>query len=241
MSVVFQTFIDRLQGAYDKDTLGAAMSNVADSVGLTKFAYLGFRRPGPHLPVFVTSYPLDWVSHYQNRRYQDIDPVVMTARSRQLPFFWSEQSLGNRASHEQRRFFGEATEFGIKCGLTVPIHDSLTGMATVTFVSDRNPAQLRRDVEVHRQLIHLASIYFHVHVGQKLEDTAETDQPRLSPREVACLQWVVRGKSMWEIGEILSISRRTVVFHIENAKRKLDAVTLPQVVAVALQKRLIEF
>jgi LuxR family transcriptional activator of conjugal transfer of Ti plasmids len=184
---------------------------------------------------------MDWVNHYQNRRYQDIDPVVVAARASRLPFFWSEQSLGNRASQEQRRFFGEATEFGIKCGLTVPIHDSLTGMATVTFISDRNPAQLRRDIEVHRQLLHLASIYFHVHAGQKLEDAAEKDQPRLSPREVACLQWVVRGKSMWEIGEILSISRRTVVFHVENAKRKLDAVTLPQAVAVALQKRLIEF
>jgi DNA-binding CsgD family transcriptional regulator len=100
---------------------------------------------------------------------------------------------------------------------------------------------LRRDIEAHRQLLHLASIYFHVHAGQKLDDATEIDHPRLSPREVACLQWVVRGKSMWEIGEILSISRRTVVFHIENAKRKLDAVTLPQAVALALQRRLIEF
>jgi DNA-binding CsgD family transcriptional regulator len=241
MSVVFQTLIDRLQGAHEKGAFSAAMSSFADSIGLTRFAYLGFRQPPPHLPVFVTTYPTEWVNHYQSRRYQDIDPVVVSARTSPLPFFWSEQSLGNRASKEQRRFFGEATEFGIKCGLTVPIHDSQTGMATVTFISDRNPTLLRRDVEAHRQLLHLASIYFHVHAGQKLDAAAKIDQPRLSPREVACLQWVVRGKSMWEIGEILSISRRTVVFHLENAKRKLDAVTLPQAVALALQKRLIEF
>src|SRR5579863_9949198 len=184
MSLVFQTLIDRLQDASDKNALSAAMASLADNVGLTKFAYLGFRQPGPHLPVFVTTYPTEWVNHYQSRRYQDIDPVVVAARANPLPFFWSEQSLGNRASSEQRRFFGEATEFGIKCGLTVPIHDSQTGMATVTFISDRNPTLLRRDIEPHRQLLHLASIYFHVHAGQKLGDTAEIDHPRLSPREV---------------------------------------------------------
>ena len=67
------------------------------------------------------------------------------------------------------------------------------------------------------------------------------ERPHLSPREITCLQWIARGKTAWEIGEILSISRRTVVFHLENAKRKLDAVSLPQAVATALQDRLIEF
>lgn len=241
MSAVFQTFISRLQVANDKTSLGSAMSSFADSLGLTKFTYLGFRRPSPHPLVYVSTYPMEWVDYYQRRRYQEIDPVVAVAQSSQLPFLWSDQSLGSRASNEQRRFFGEAAEFGIKCGLTVPIHDSQAGLATVTFISDRNPVLFRREIEAHREILHLASLYFHVHACRKLDDAADSDRPRLSPREVACLQWVARGKSMWEIGEILTISRRTVVFHIENAKRKLDAVTLPQAIATALQKHLIEF
>jgi LuxR family transcriptional activator of conjugal transfer of Ti plasmids len=68
----------------------------------------------------------------------------------------------------------------------------------------------------------------------------ELERPHLTPREVSCLQWLVLGKTMWDISEILGISRRTVVFHLENAKYKLNAVTLPQAVACALARRLIE-
>lgn len=241
MTVAFQTLIDRLQGSSDPSGLSNAMSDFVSALGMTKFTYLGFRRPGPQLPVYVTTYPMEWVHHYTSRRYQDIDPVVTRARNGLLPFFWDERTAGQRASAEQQRFFGEASEFGIKCGLTVPIHDSQAGLATMTFISDRQLERLQHDTKEHCDALHLASIYFHVHARQKLEDTIEFERPHLSPREIDCLQWVVRGKSMWDIGEILSISRRTVVFHLENAKRKLNAVTLPQAVAIALHNQLIEF
>ena len=44
----------------------------------------------------------------------------------------------------------------------------------------------------------------------------------LSGRELQCLEWVSRGKTSWEIGVILSLSERTVNFHILNACRKLN-------------------
>lgn len=241
MTVVFQAFIDRLAAAAGSDDLNKAMTRFADGLGVTRFTYLGFRRPGPHMPVYLTTYPMDWVYRYASRRYQEIDPVVVLARRSMLPFFWDDQMLGTDASREQRTFFGEAADFGIRCGLTVPIHDTQGELAAVSFISGRKPVEMKRDFDAHRDVLHLASIYFHVHVRQKLEDAVEFDQPHLSPRESACLQWVVRGKSTWDIAEILSISRRTVVFHIENAKRKLRAVTLPQAVATALYHKLIEF
>jgi LuxR family transcriptional regulator, activator of conjugal transfer of Ti plasmids len=239
-AVIFQSFIDRLGGATDGDELSKAMTRFAAAHGMTRFAYLGFRRPGPQLPVHLTTYPTEWVYRYLGRRYQEIDPVVVQSRASMLPFFWDDQLLGTGASREQRSFFGEASDFGIRCGFNVPIHDG-QGSALVAFTSDRPSAEMRRDVEAHRDVLHLASIYFHVHARRKLEDALSLDLPHLSPREIACLQWVVRGKSTWDIGEILSISRRTVVFHLENAKRRLRAVSLPQAVAAALYHKLIEF
>jgi len=241
MMPAFQTFIDRLTTAPNGDALGRAMQAFCGDLGFCKFTYLGFRRPGPQLPVYVTTYPTEWVYHYVGRRYQEIDPVVIKARQNMLPFAWDEHAAGLHASREQHRFFGEAAEFGIRAGLTVPIHDSQAGLATVTFVSDEKPTRIPRQLQHHRNALHLAAIYFHAHARQKLEDPLELERPHLSPREIACLQWVVRGKSTWDIAEILSISRRTVVFHVENAKRKLNAVTLPQAVAIALYNKLIEF
>jgi DNA-binding CsgD family transcriptional regulator len=71
-----------------------------------------------------------------------------------------------------------------------------------------------------------------------------TDAPpathSLTPREVEVLAWVARGKSAWEIGEILHISKRTVDEHVQAAVRKLGAANRPQAVAIALLHRMIE-
>jgi DNA-binding CsgD family transcriptional regulator len=241
MMPAFQTFIDRLHDATEPEGLRDAMSSLAAPFGLSKFAYLGFPRPSPHQPVLISTYPTQWTDHYFRRRYHDIDPVVAQMRDSLLPFIWDGEQMGRRGSDEQRRFFGEATEFDINCGFAVPIHDSHGGIAVVSFASNQWPCELRRSIEEQRHIFHLASLYFHVHARQKLEAIIDVERPHLSPRETACLQWVVRGKSAWDISEILGVSRRTVVFHLENAKRKLDAVTLPQAVAIALQNRIIEF
>ena len=53
----------------------------------------------------------------------------------------------------------------------------------------------------------------------------------LSPREFECLKWAARGKSAWEIGQILGISRHTVATHLQNSKSKLGVRTIVQAVA----------
>jgi LuxR family transcriptional regulator, activator of conjugal transfer of Ti plasmids len=239
MSTVFQTLINHLHEATSTDALREAMSGFADSYGLGQFTY-GFTGQGLRKPVYITTYPGEWTQHYLDSRYYEIDPVVAQARGL-LPFEWNSLNPLPQASAPQRRLFREATDFGINCGFTVPIHDSYGRVGAVTFTSDRKPELLRRDLDAYRNVLHLAAMYFHVHARQKLEGVIELNRPHLSPREMACLQWVARGKSTWDIGEILGVSRRTVVFHLENAKRKLNALTLPQAVAVALQDRLIEF
>lgn len=61
----------------------------------------------------------------------------------------------------------------------------------------------------------------------------------LSKRETECLTWVASGKTAWEVAQILSISESTVIFHIENAKKKLTAVTVTHAVALAVGRGLI--
>jgi LuxR family quorum sensing-dependent transcriptional regulator len=46
---------------------------------------------------------------------------------------------------------------------------------------------------------------------------------------------VARGKTDWEIGEILNISRETSYAHVKSSCRKLDAVTRTQAVVRAMQ------
>jgi DNA-binding response OmpR family regulator len=62
----------------------------------------------------------------------------------------------------------------------------------------------------------------------------------LGEREVEALTWAARGKTFAEIGEILSLSRRTVEFHLENARRKLGVPTRTQALIKAATGHLIQ-
>ena len=66
---------------------------------------------------------------------------------------------------------------------------------------------------------------------------AEAAHEPLTFRETEILCWIARGKSDWEIGEILQISSKTVNFHVENAKRKFGVPTRVQAVLVAVWNR----
>jgi DNA-binding response OmpR family regulator len=61
----------------------------------------------------------------------------------------------------------------------------------------------------------------------------------LREREVETLTWAARGKTFWEIGEILGVSKRTVEFHLENARRKLGVATRTQALIKAATGHLI--
>ena len=62
----------------------------------------------------------------------------------------------------------------------------------------------------------------------------------LSQRELDVLTWSARGKTSDEIAGILDLSKRTVDFHMDNARAKLGVATRIQAVVKAISGKLIE-
>jgi DNA-binding response OmpR family regulator len=62
----------------------------------------------------------------------------------------------------------------------------------------------------------------------------------LNDREVETLTWAARGKTSAEIAQILGLTKRTIDFHIDNARSKLGAATRTEAVIKAATGRLIE-
>jgi DNA-binding NarL/FixJ family response regulator len=62
----------------------------------------------------------------------------------------------------------------------------------------------------------------------------------LSERELEVLTWSARGKTSDEIAQILSLTKRTVDFHMDNARAKLGVATRIQAVVKAISGKLIE-
>lgn len=228
MHHLFQTFIDLLSSAETAGDFSKVIVLVAEALDLSCFAYLALPDSDRGKPILVSTYPTKWTSHYLLNDYQRIDPVIRQALRTPEPFRWGRNVAAKPYSLDEQRLFDEASQFGIRFGFTVPVHDGHGPIAALTFASDQRNAAFERCVRSHTRVLQLLAIYLHAHARRKLPNDHRTDRVELSPRELECLEWASRGKSAWEIGRIIGISHYTVASYLENAKRKLGVRTLVQ-------------
>src|ERR1700736_5090214 len=77
-------------------------------------------------------------------------------------------------------------------------------------------------------------------INARLAGVARPKLPKLNEREIEALTWVARGKTSTQIAGKLGLVKRTVDFHIDNAKIKLAAATRTEAVIKAVAAGLIE-
>jgi LuxR family transcriptional regulator, activator of conjugal transfer of Ti plasmids len=237
MHRVFQRFIDCLSSAEDAVTFSDALAATAAAFDLSSFAYLALPSLLEKEPLVVSTYPASWVRHYVHSRYERLDPVIRQALQSPEPFKWGLGLSTTQFSRAQREFFDEASQFGIRFGFTVPIHDGHGPVAALTFACDQRNVSFEHRVTSDARVLQLMGMYFHANVRRKLMHDNKIDGISLSPRELECLEWSSRGKSAWEIGSILGISRRTAAFHLDNARAKLGVRTVRQAVVRLAESR----
>lgn len=228
MHRIFQNFIDHLSTAENVEAFSEAMATAASALELHCFAYLSLPHTLDKRPRVISTYPTAWTSHYLSNHYERLDPVVMQALNDREPFRWGTGLSGKLTSASQLKMLDEARQFGIRFGFTIPIHDGRGPIAAVTFATDQQRPPFERCIEAHARVLQLMAMYFHAHVRRKLPDGRRVCGALLSSREFECLEWAAQGKSAWEIGRILGISRHTVASYLDNAKRKLGVRTIVQ-------------
>jgi DNA-binding CsgD family transcriptional regulator len=231
----FQTatdFIDVAKRASSDEELSHAFLEAIRSIGFSEFACLALvdQDNMPENFVRILSYSDQWVEHYTNERYNQIDPTLSRAMGSSMPFRWSESIDMSKLTSQQKQLFADAADEGIKYGFTVPIHNRLVHSASVSIVGDCEEVSMDAYNSVH-----LMSVYLHEAALRILNSNKEKQKKaKLTSRERECLKWVAMGKSDWEIGEILGISKNTVHFHVENAKEKFETFSRVQAVTEAL-------
>jgi DNA-binding CsgD family transcriptional regulator len=230
MHRIFQTFIDSLAESSDEQALRLAMEAVASALDLSCFAYLALpRAPGGEARL-ISNYPTQWTTHYLQSHYERLDPVITQALGDPEPFEWGPGVSKSTLSRQQLELLEDAALFGIRYGFTIPVHDGRGPIAAVTYASQERGPVFQRCIERNGRVLQLMALYFHAHARRKLVTDRMVDGVSLSPRELECLEWAARGKSAWDIGQILGITRRTAAFHLDNAKAKLGVHSICQAV-----------
>jgi DNA-binding CsgD family transcriptional regulator len=214
------------------------MSQAAAALDLSCFAYFSMPDKTGGKAALISNYPSAWTTHYLQRHYERFDPVIIQALGQPEPFKWG---LGVRSSEpKSNELLEEAARFGIRYGFTVPIHNRSGPIAAVTFAADEQKPQFERSISEHARVLQLMAMYFHTYAQRRVGADRPAACVSLSPREAECLEWAVQGKSAWEIGTILGISRHTVATYLENAKTKLGVRTIVQAVARITASKMIE-
>jgi LuxR family transcriptional regulator, quorum-sensing system regulator BjaR1 len=179
--------------------------------------------------VILDKWPLEWATRYFGRGYIAHDPAILATRASTSAFRWREMQA---AQPVQRLILNEAGDFGLKDGVTVPLHPIEGGVIGLSMAGDRldlPPLALGG--------ITLLATYA---VGQTLLLATRPPQPILTHRQHEVLKWVVAGKTISEIGTILSISNDTANNHVRALNTKFMVSTRAQLAAEALRHRLVQ-
>ncbi len=243
-NAILEPFVNNLQAVQGFDDLRAMFDRTVDAMGFRYFTYhiVKIAGVGCYLPYVITTYPDEWVTHYIAQDYVRIDPLIAIGPKRLVPFLWDDIAAPHQLEGRQVTLFSEAAELSIGSGMSIPIHGHNGEFAMMSVV----PAGTRKEAEntlaEYRNTLHLLALYYHNYAGTILIEKSYGGTRKksvLTARERECLQWAAIGKSTWETSMILHISEASVVFHIENAKRKLDVTNRTHAVVRAIMLGLI--
>lgn len=177
------------------------------------------------------TYPERWKQHYGERGMHRVDPTLYQSARSIAPVDWSRFT-----DHPHfRSVFNDARDFGItNRGLTVPVRGPYGECGLLSVTRDCGAEEWNR---LKRKVIgnlQFAAVHMHDNVMQSGVLQTALRRPALSARELQILQWAAAGKSQQDIGDILSISHRTVEVHLRSGREKLCALTTAQAVGRAI-------
>lgn len=245
MTVAFQQTTDAIEvirSASSPADICQRLTTFTSQFGLTSM--ITGTMPAPNSPpkqqsghLLAAGFPAEWMSRYLTRSYVHFDPVIRRIQSDIRPFEWSQSEIyiDDRNRDMARQIFGEASEFGLRKGFTVPMITLDGDVAAVSLAGE--------DIDLPPYAPGMIAMVATFAIARAIELRSRVDQSRkarLSPREVECLRWTAVGKTQWEIGVILSVSEFTIETHLKNASRKLSAASRAHAVAEAFRQGLIK-
>lgn len=223
-----------LRRAKTKKEIMEILANLTITIGANQFQIL----PAPNCPLPNPNFLLEfgnYIEAHKNIYLSEESAIIDPCRHEALhvcgTIRWRKIFLNAKGKME-REFINKLREWGIKDGISIPIHGPNGPIAIFNFAAFKL-LELNNDDEEFLQLIAiLAQQRIKQYLAKEYVNKGKTI--KLTCREVECLTWVLEGKTNWEIGVLMGVSARTVQFHIANCQLKLNANNRIQAAVKAL-------
>jgi DNA-binding CsgD family transcriptional regulator len=183
--------------------------------------------------ITIDNTPVAYKESFQDRGNWRRDPVMQHCRKFSMPIIWDQTTYARKGEGE---IWEEQARFGYRHGIAMALH--LPEGRHFQLGVDRDQPLPQDPAEVTRLVADLQLFAVHAQdAAQRILTPAAgaPGVPSLTPRELEALRWTMEGKTAWEVGNVLGISERTAVLHVNNAKHKLGCVNKHQAVLKALR------
>ena len=224
----------KLLASKDSDSWRHSMLDLASKLGFEQVMYaVVHSRHAQYENAFVqTNYAPEWRERYDAERFAYVDPTVGHCLTSTLPIIWEPDTFGTAGG---RALYEEACGFGMRTGVTLPIHGPNGEVGLLSLASDASPgAEFTREITNRMGSLTLVRDYAFAASMAFAHPSGGDPVPRLTRRELEILQWVMAGKSSWEISMITRCSEATVNFHLANVRQKFNVNTRQQAVVKAI-------
>lgn len=180
---------------------------------------------------FFVDWPQDWLDFYQENDFVAHDALPIESRRRVRPFWYSEVISRLKLSAKQKELYDAGVAYGWKDVFGVPIHGpgNLQGLVTMA-----TRQELKLSPAACAVLEGMARAVWERCRTAEGFGLGVVELPKLSARELECLQWAAAGKSDADIAILVGIKPATAHFHVERAKKKLGVRTRVEAVAVGV-------
>lgn len=226
--------IERIKHADAAEEILIELKSTYNTFGFENFIISGLPHSGLNLAPFVLleSWPVEWFDRYVAKDYVHKDPIAKHCFTTNDPFLWDEVATGTSINKHEALVMNEATEFDLRNGFCIPIHMENGTQGCISLSGDR-----KNIPESDRALLHMLSFFAHGRLRYLKENKKNVPLATLTARQKEVIQWTILGKTSEQIGEILSISPRTVEFHFANAGEKLGSGNRIQTVVEAIKTK----
>jgi DNA-binding CsgD family transcriptional regulator len=237
-----QNYVRRRHSASDQCLLESIVSELQEITPISSLMLAQFKNNASLDPIqfkFVANVNIaeEYIKQYTSNNLHQIDSILKYSISTRIPITWSAALNSKFKSEEFESFLNDCN---FKYGLSYSLDNGFQSYASyLAFESKSYDCLEIQCVAISYLLPFFHDIASSGRFDNNIISDIEVDYFELTQREKEVLQWVMEGKTNWEISIILSISEGTVRYHITKILRKLKATNCSHAIAKAIKYNII--
>jgi LuxR family quorum-sensing system transcriptional regulator CciR len=215
-----EAFLRELSETGTEAELTDALAAITRELGFTYFAVAHHIdvRQAPQPTIRLHNYPDEWVAYHDEHSLGPSDPVHRASHVTSVGFVWSAIPDMITMTPRDHEILARGGAKGIGNGFTVPANVPGETHGSCSFANPRGS----KVPEEHLPLAQLVGAFaFEAARGLWRTRAQPADAlPKPTERQRECILWAARGKTDWEISQILGIQHETVVRHLKMARER---------------------